>query len=47
MLNFRYAAPLFVDISERIVRYGAKAGEQNNLHKQVSIGNIIFIYSLV
>ena len=35
-----YAAPLCVDISERIVKYGARAGETSELHKQVPIGKI-------
>ena len=38
--NLTYAAPLCVDISERIVKYGSKSGEQSVLHKQVPIGKI-------
>ena len=41
-LKISYAAPLCVDISERVVKYGAKAGEQSDLHKQVAIGNTYF-----
>lgn len=36
----RYAAPLCVDISERIMRFGSKSGESVVLHKQVPIGKI-------
>lgn len=34
----RYAAPLCVDIAERIVKTGVKAGETHESHKQVPIG---------
>ena len=35
-----YAAPLCVDIREKIIKFGNKTGEAEDLHKQVPIGKI-------
>jgi hypothetical protein len=41
LLYNRYAAPLCVDIAQRIVRTGVKAGETHESHKQVPIGKLL------
>ena len=38
--NLTYAAPLCVDIREKIIKFGNKTGEAEDIHKQVPIGKI-------